>query len=52
MSLVQIANQTILTRLRDWSKLDDKECMEVMEQASSLMGQNFRVALYILEENP
>lgn len=52
MSLVQIAYQTVLTRLRDWPKLDSRNRLESLLQASSLMGQSFRVAMYILEEEP
>ena len=52
MSLVQIAYQTILTKLRDWQKIEQKDHLELMQQASSLMGQSFRVALHMLEDNP
>ncbi len=51
MSLVQIAYQAVLTKLREWSKLEQKEKVELLQQASNLMGQPFRQALYILEED-
>lgn len=38
MSLVQIAYQTLLTKFRDWSRLEFKEQMDVLQQASSLFG--------------
>lgn len=38
MSLVQIAYQTVLTRLRDWPKLDERDRLDSLQQASSLMG--------------
>lgn len=52
MSLVQIAYQTILTKLRDWGKLENKEKLDVLQKATSLMGPPFRQALFILEEDP
>lgn len=51
MSLVQIAYQAVLTRLREWGKLDQREQTEVLQQASNLMGASFRNALNIIEKN-
>ena len=38
MSLVQIAYQTILTKLRDWHKFDHNMRLEILQQAANLMG--------------
>ena len=48
MSLVQIAYQNILTKFRDWSRVDGKEKIEILHHASSLMGNSFRNALNII----
>lgn len=50
MSLVQIAYQTLLTKMREWSRLEGKEQMEVLQQASSLFGPSFRSALNLIEK--
>lgn len=52
MSLVQIAYNSLLTRLRDWSRLEGKERLELLQQASSLFGESFRAALNLLENSP
>jgi hypothetical protein len=52
MSLVQIAYQTLLSKLREWGRLQPKEQLELLQQANSLMGASFRKALAILEESP
>jgi len=49
---VQIAYQTLLSRLREWGKLQEKEQLELLQQVNSLMGHSFRKALSILEEAP
>lgn len=52
MSLVQIAYNSLLTRLRDWNRLEGKERLELLQQASSLFGESFRAALNLLENSP
>jgi len=52
MSLVQIACQSTITKVRDWQRLDIKEQMEVLHQASSLFGESFRSSLNLIEKNP
>ena len=49
MSLVQIAYQSLLSKLREWPRLQQKERLEVLQQANSLMGPSFRKALGMLE---
>jgi hypothetical protein len=52
MSFVQFAYQTILTKFRDWNRLESKDQMEVLQQASSLFGESFRSALNLIEKCP
>lgn len=52
MSLVQIAYQTLLSKLRDWNRLQQKEQLDLLQQANSLMGHSFRKALALLEDSP
>lgn len=52
MSLVQIAYQTLLNKLRDWGRLEGKDQMEVLHQASNLFGESFRAALNLIEKSP
>lgn len=52
MSLVQIAYQTLLSKFRDWNRLEGREQMEVLHQASNLFGEGFRSALNLIEKAP
>ena len=52
MSLVQIAYQTILTKIRDHQSMSRAQLLEVFQQASSLMGSPFRSALSLFEKHP
>lgn len=52
MSLVQIAYQNLLNKLREWKQLAYKEQVETLQLASNLMGKGFRNALDIIEHHP
>lgn len=52
MTEVTEAYQSVLTQLRDWRRIAEKDRLDLLRIATSLMGRHFREAMAIIEKGP